>query len=252
MGGSVSRAHDVLFRGAIYLPTLAATLAYTHLAPTDFDGKNYLALNLDAAMTWLIGFAATASVGAYLAWVLWRNHGVLPIAPPKTGGTLVHPGEWWVVLTVYHEVQYLYFTHAMARGTASFPAGSRKATGPATKDLDSQAPGNAARVQLPELKFAALFPRWPVIGFSGAILGGWLQLQWLVASERTTSTPVIRILRQRPGPTRMRRSGFSVAPSTARPISPRSCTATDTRMSTWLTAASLAGPRRATLFTAIT
>ena len=33
LGGPVSPAHNILFRGAIYLPMLAATLAYTHLAP---------------------------------------------------------------------------------------------------------------------------------------------------------------------------------------------------------------------------
>jgi hypothetical protein len=33
VGGPVSRTHDVLFRGAIYLPMFAAALAYGHLSP---------------------------------------------------------------------------------------------------------------------------------------------------------------------------------------------------------------------------
>src|SRR6266446_1689007 len=48
MGGPVSRAHDVLFRGAIYLPMLASVLAYTHLAPTEYDGEPYVALSIGA------------------------------------------------------------------------------------------------------------------------------------------------------------------------------------------------------------
>jgi hypothetical protein len=201
IGGPVSRVHACLFRGAIYLPMLATTLAYTYLAPTEYEGAAYFALSLGKAMTAIVGFAAAAWVTAYLSWVLWLNLGERTAAPVGSAG-LVHPGEWWVVLAhavafgsgyllgasnasyllvlaVYHEVQYLYFTYAMARGTASFEARSSKATDRATKDLDSQAPVNVARVQLPELKFAASFLRWPVIGFTGAILGGWLQLPWL-------------------------------------------------------------------------
>jgi hypothetical protein len=30
-----------------------------------------------------------------------------------------------------------------------------------------------------EVRHAASFLRWPVIGFVGAVLGGWLQLAWL-------------------------------------------------------------------------
>jgi hypothetical protein len=33
--------------------------------------------------------------------------------------------------------------------------------------------------QAAEVKLAAAFLLWPVIGFVGAVLGGWLQLAWL-------------------------------------------------------------------------
>ena len=44
MGGPVSQTHEVLFRGAIYLPMLAAVLAYTQLAPEEYEGEPYVAL----------------------------------------------------------------------------------------------------------------------------------------------------------------------------------------------------------------
>ena len=202
IGGPVSRAHDILFRGAIYLPMLGAMLAYTHLAPTDYEGKPYLALNFGAEITSIVASVATASVIAYLAWSLWRNRGVHAIATSQNVGSLVHPGEWWVVLAnavafgsayalgasnasfllvlaVHHEVQYLYFTYAMARRLPSFQVTSKQGTELATKDLDSKASYNAGPVPSTEIKFAASFAVWPVIGFVGAVVGGWLELQWL-------------------------------------------------------------------------
>ena len=201
IGGPMSPVHVCLFRGAIYLPMLAATLAYTYLAPTEYEGAAYFALSMGKAITALVGFAAAAWVTAYLSWVLWRTLGGRAAAPEESAGR-VHPGEWWVVLAhavafgsgyllgasnasyllvlaVYHEVQYLYFTYAMARGTASFPASRRLTIPLRTKFLDSSARFYTARALLPELTFAASFLRWPVIGFTGAILGQWLHLPWL-------------------------------------------------------------------------
>ena len=198
----VSRAHDFLFRGAIYLPMLAATLAYTHLAPADYEGKPYLALAFGAEITSIVALAATAWVIAYLVWTLWHNRGEHPVATSQYVGSLVHPGEWWVVLAnavafgssyalgasnasfllvlaVHHEVQYLYFTYAMARRTGNFQAVRKTAIDPATKDLYSKALNNARGLLSPELKFAASFLVWPVIGFAGAVVGGWSKLQWL-------------------------------------------------------------------------
>ena len=39
---------------------------------------------------------------------------------------------------------------------------------------------NASRVSRAEVNFAASFLVWPVIGFVGAVVGGWLESQWLV------------------------------------------------------------------------
>ncbi|MGE5303508.1 MAG: hypothetical protein ACM3TN_09290 [Alphaproteobacteria bacterium] len=202
MGGPVSQTHDFLFRGAIYLPMAAATLAYTHRVTTDFEGKPYLALNLGAEMTWLIGFVAVICVTAYLALTLRQTLGLHVIASSQNAGRLIHPGEWWIVLAhavafgsayvlgarnasfllvlaVYHEIQYLYFTYAMARRTAINCATSRKATDQATNDLDPQGSFSAGRLLPTEIKFAASFLVWPVIGFTGAIFGSWAQLPWL-------------------------------------------------------------------------
>lgn len=189
MGGPVSRAHDFLFRGAIYLPMAAGMLAYTHLAPVEYEGKNYFALNCGAEITSIAGLTAASWVIAYLAWMFWRNRGERVISAPKNIGGLVHPGERWVVLAhavafgsgyalgasnasfllvlaVHHEVQYLYFTYAMARHRGSFHA--------MTKAVSQD--GRALRTEVGQL---TSFFVWPVIGFVGAVVGGWSQLEWL-------------------------------------------------------------------------
>jgi hypothetical protein len=195
-GGPVSRAHNILLRGAIYLPMLAGMLAYTHLAPTEYEGEPYLALTLGRQITWLVAAAAVVWVMAYLGWTLWRNLSERVISAAQNMRDRVHPGEWWVVfghavafgsgyvlgasngafliaLGVYHEVQYLSFTYAMARCPGSFYAASKTGTEPAMKKLDSQASLRA------EIQHAASFLVWPVIGFTGAVAGGWAELEWL-------------------------------------------------------------------------
>jgi len=69
VGGPASFMHSILFRGANYLPMLAAMLAYTHLAPPEYDGEPYLALSLGAAVTSTVGLAAVVWVIAYLTWI---------------------------------------------------------------------------------------------------------------------------------------------------------------------------------------
>ncbi|HEY1232148.1 MAG TPA: hypothetical protein VGH22_02085 [Candidatus Binatia bacterium] len=193
-GGPASRMHSVLFRGAIYLPMVAAILAYTHLAPTEYDGEPYLALTVGAAVTSIIGFAAAVWVIAYLVWtgsprrVLRSGSGNLL--------NLVHPGEWWVVvahavafgsgyvlgasnasyllvLAVHHEVQYLTFTCAMARRrthSQSFAFHS------AVDDVSSMDVSRAERGIRGEASFFASFLFWPVVGFVGAVCGSWLSI----------------------------------------------------------------------------
>ena len=199
MGGPVSPAHKVLFRGAIYLPMLAATLAYTHLAPTEYDGEAYFALSAGAGITSLVGSAATLWVIAYLSWTLRHSSGAPPIRKTQHSGLQIHPGERWIVLAhavafgsayvlgasnasfilvlaVHHEVQYLYFTCAMARCSMAFDAnkanGGSVVRGLGTKALLDATPRA-------NVKFAASFLLWPVVGLTGFLAGSWLQLAWL-------------------------------------------------------------------------
>ena len=201
MGGPVSRAHAYLLRGAIYLPMLAGVLAYTHLAPADYEGKPYLPLSCGAEITATAGLAAAVWVIAYLAWTLWRNRGERVISTSQKVG-LVHPGEWWVVLAhavafgsgyalgasnasfllvlaVHHEVQYLYFTYAMARHSVGFYSASKAGIDAAMKDFHAKASNQHGEALRTEARHAASFLVWPVIGFVGAIVGGWSQLEWL-------------------------------------------------------------------------
>jgi len=201
MGGPVSRTHHWLFRGAIYLPMVAGMLAYTHLAPLEYEGSPYFALSSGVEITSIAGLAATSWVIAYLAWTLWRNRGerVNPVSQ-KVG--LVHPGEWWVVLAhavafgsgyalgasnasfllvlaVHHEVQYLYFTYAMARHSSGSHAVSEAGVDAAVKDLAAKTANEYGKAWRTEAGHVAAFLVWPVIGFAGAVIGGWFEFEWL-------------------------------------------------------------------------
>ena len=190
-GGRLSRVHSRLFRGAIYLPMLAALLAYTHLAPEQYDGEPYLALSAGAGITSAVGVVAVLWVITYLGWMVRQTRAAGEAAR-------IHPGEWWVVvahaiafgsgyllgasnasfllvLAVHHEVQYLYFTYAMARRASTL---APKEIGP---ELSGRKPVFSAlcTVSRSEVNFAMSFLLWPVIGFVGAVLGSWLDLPWL-------------------------------------------------------------------------
>jgi hypothetical protein len=194
IGGPVSRAHNILFRGAIYLPMLAAMLTYTHLAPAKYEGQPYLAVGVGAELTSIIGLAALGCVIAYLALALLRSRIQYPTDGPGAAMTRIHPGEWWVViahgvafgsayvlgasnlsfalvLAIHHEVQYLYFTYAMTRRTAD--CNEPTVT---SRDL-SKASHNS--VWRSELKAVLNYLVWPIGGFAGAITGTWLDLKWL-------------------------------------------------------------------------
>jgi hypothetical protein len=71
--GPISPTHDYLFQGAVYLPMLAALLAYTHLAPLEYEGEPYFALDLGAEITSMVAFAAAGWVIAYFVWTLSPN-----------------------------------------------------------------------------------------------------------------------------------------------------------------------------------
>ena len=199
MGGPESRAHAVLFRGAIYLPMLAAALAYTHLAPTLYEGEPYFALDSGAQFTSLAGIAAVLWVISYLVYAVRRNrHEIAGKLGETVGG--IHSGEWWVVLAhavafgsgyvlgasnasfllvlaVHHEVQYLYFTYAVSR-VASSSDQSLTNRNPAMNLPPAHSTKPQRRLQS-EWRHAAAFSIWPVLGFAGAAAGGWLNLPWL-------------------------------------------------------------------------
>jgi len=205
VGGPASFMHSLLFRGAIYLPMLAAMLAYTHLAPLVYDGEPYLALSLGAAVTSTVGLAAVVWVIAYLTWiglhVCTVTLGSTAISRSYKGAcrpvkkiNSVHPGEWWVVvahavafgsgyvlgasnasyllvLAVHHEVQYLSFTGAMAKRTTNFQSIAIQS---ANKDVCLKNLCSVRRRFRAELNFISSFLFWPVIGFGGAVAGAWL------------------------------------------------------------------------------
>lgn len=201
-GGPVSLSHKILFRGAIYLPMLAATFAYTHLAPAQYDGKPYLALNFGSEVTAIVAVAAVIWVIAYLGWALRRSRGAGVQSTTAMARRGIHPGELWVVaahavafgsayalgaanasfilvLAVHHEVQYLYFTYAAASRPVSNNGAVPTAMDLSANSLGLKAAHHLGRAPRPELNSAAAFMLWPVVGFVGAIVGAWLELNWL-------------------------------------------------------------------------
>ena len=153
LGGPVSPRHRWLLAAAFYLPMLAGVAYYTSTAPTH-EGEAFHGLSLGPGVLWTLGALAVAGVVAYLGWSVGRT-------------ALVHPGERWLVvanavafgsayvlgawavsfilvLAVHHEVQYLYFTYAVARRADA-----------------ARAPGI-----LPELGRLARFAVWPALGLA--------------------------------------------------------------------------------------
>jgi hypothetical protein len=202
MGGPASPVHDRLFQGAVYLPMAAALLAYAHLAPLEYDGEPYVALNLGAEVAAVAVIAASGWVIAYCAWALWRNRAERLMTAPHNREIRVHPGELWVilahaaafgsgyvlgasnasfllVLAVHHEVQYLYFAYALSRRSALFSGAKKSATESATRYSYSTVLCATEGDVLFELKHAASFLVWPVISFGGAVVGGWFALKSL-------------------------------------------------------------------------
>jgi hypothetical protein len=191
-----------LFHGAIYLPMAAALLAYTHIAPLQYEGDPYVALNLDRETTSIVGISAAAWVIAYFAWALRRNRADRLTIAPHNSGIGVHPGESWLVLAhavafgsgyalgasnasfllvlaVHHEVQYLYFAYAMSRRSAIIGGACKSGTDGAIRNSYSTVLAPREEDVQFELKHAATFLVWPVIGFGAAVVGSWLALEWL-------------------------------------------------------------------------
>jgi hypothetical protein len=157
-GGPVSPLHRWLLAAAFYLPMIAAVAYYASTAP-DHEGDAFHGLSLGPDVLWWLGIGAVASVMVYLAWTVGRT--------TASGDRAVHPGEQWLVLAnalgfgsayvlgawttsfilalaIHHEVQYLYFTYAVAR----------------------RAEASAGRDIVPEVRRLARFAVWPAIGLA--------------------------------------------------------------------------------------
>jgi hypothetical protein len=164
MGGPVSVLHRRLFRAAIYLPMAAGAVYFANTSPL-YEGDAYLGLSFDPAHVEALGLVAVVVVGAYLAFTMRHR-------------TRIHPGEHWIVvanavafgssyvfgawdasfifvLTVQHEVQYLYFTYAQARR------------------------GRPAHGAGPELRGLASFAVWPVLGLTSWALCQLTDARWV-------------------------------------------------------------------------
>jgi len=153
LGGALSSAHEQLFRAAIYLPMLAGVLYFTNTSFL-YEGDEYLSLDIDPAFIQAVGALAATSVVAYVMFTVRQRAQIHPgerwvvLANALAFGSAYVLGAWSVsfilVLVVHHEVQYLYFTYAMARRSAS------------------PRPGNPVA----ELRLLASFAVWPAIGLA--------------------------------------------------------------------------------------
>jgi hypothetical protein len=176
-GGPLSPWHRRLLTAAFYLPMVATLAFYTSTSSTH-EGEEFLGLSLGPTTLWTLGVLGAISVGAYLAFVRGRT-GMPPEGAAAPGGAArVHPGEPWLVvshaaafgsayvvgtwspafmliLVIHHEVQYLYFTYAMARRSRS---------------LDGLRP---------ELRLLGSFSIWPVLGLASWAVCKGSELEWL-------------------------------------------------------------------------
>ena len=164
-GGPVAPLHGWLLQAAFYLPMVAAVAYYTSTAP-DHEGDPFHGLVLGPEILWALGGTATAGLAAYLLWTMGRAG----VHPGERSLVLAHAlgfgsayvlgagtASFVLVLAIHHEVQYLYFTYALARRAAP-------AAGPGWV-------GEARRL--------AWFALWPAIGLASWVLCVWTELALL-------------------------------------------------------------------------
>jgi hypothetical protein len=180
-GGVLSDAHGHLFRASVYLPMVAGVLYFSNTSPLH-EGEEYLALNLDPDFIRMLGALAVTSLVAYLIFSFKHHERVHPgerwlvLANALAFGSAYVVGAWSVsfilVLVVHHEVQYLYFTYAMARRSSN---------------------QHTARGAVGEVRLFATFLVWPAVGLatwaacqgvdtpwvSAFLIGGLLCHYWL-------------------------------------------------------------------------
>jgi hypothetical protein len=165
-GGTISRGHEWLFQGAIYLPMAAGVFFFTAAYPTHYEGEPYYALTVPGILMWGWGAFALAWVLTYLAWTVGRT-----ALPGEREVRCVHPAERWlilahavaffsayflgawnvafiIVLAIHHEISYLYFAYAMAR---------RQQT-------------ESPQTPQDEWRLVVSFAKWPLIGLVSAFL----------------------------------------------------------------------------------
>jgi hypothetical protein len=166
VGGPVSSRHRWLLSAAFYLPMIAGVAYYTSTAPTH-EGEPFYGVSLDPGAQWALGGLALLGVVAYLGWTVGRTATIGDGAATVGRPAVIHPGERWLVLAnavafgsayvlgawtvsfilvlaVHHEVQYLYFTYALARRTEV----------------------SSGRGLIPELRRIARFAVWPLLGLA--------------------------------------------------------------------------------------
>jgi hypothetical protein len=168
MGGALSSVHHHLFRTAIYLPMAAGVLYFTN---TSFlhEGEQYLSVDVDPGFVRVLGVLALTSLVAYLAFTLRYRDRIHPgerwlvLANALAFGSAYVLGAWSVsfilVLVVHHEVQYLYFTYAMARRSTSAPLGSAAV----------------------EVRLLGSFVVWPAVGLATWVVCQRSEAEWLPA-----------------------------------------------------------------------
>lgn len=165
--GVISRTHEWLFLGAIYLPMAASVFFYTTAYPTHYEGEPYYPLSIPIEFMWGFGLISLLWVITYLLWTIGRTGLPGPGDAPR-----VHPAERWlilahtvafgsayflgawnaafiIVLAIHHEISYLYFAYAIARKQSPTP--------PATFQE--------------EVRLLRSFAIWPLVGLITALVG---------------------------------------------------------------------------------
>ena len=164
-GGPLSAWHGRFFRAAIYAPMIAGVAFYTSTAPLD-EGEEYIGLDLDPDLLWTLGALAAGSVATYLAFAAGtaRVHPAerwLVIANALAFGSAYVLGAWTMsfilVLALHHEVQYLYFTYALARRPVAAAAAPPRA----------------------QWQLLGSFALWPAIGLASWAACKYSDLEWL-------------------------------------------------------------------------
>jgi len=165
-GGALSPWHARSFDAAIYLPMAAGIAYFTSASPSN-EGDPFLGPAVDPRILAALGLMAAVAVAAYLTLTARHRERVHPgermvvAANAIAFGSAYVLGAWNVsfilVLVVHHEVQYLYFTYAMAR----------------------RATGARLRTAAGEFRLLASFATWPLLGLASWALCRGSDSEWI-------------------------------------------------------------------------